>query len=49
MELPPFNIDDFNKWKQNKVYVVESDMDEAIRVEAKDFITSGIDKALTLP
>jgi dynein light chain 4 len=45
MEVLPFNLDDFTKWKQGQAIVRETDMDDTIRQEAKDFVISGIEKA----
>ena len=45
MEQPAFNFDDFKKWSQNKPIVVESDMEEFIMAEAKDFVITGIENA----
>eukprot|EP00347_Sterkiella_histriomuscorum_P012699 403367559 len=45
MELPALNLDDFTKWKQGFPIVKETDMDEDIATEAKEFVTSGIEKA----
>ncbi len=45
MELPPFNLEDFTKWKTNQAIIKDTDMDELIKVEAKEFVISGIEKA----
>ena len=45
MELPPFNLDEFNKWKEGKIIVKETDMDPLVEQEAKYFVSGGIEKA----
>ena len=45
MELPPFNLEDFNKWKQSQAIIKECDMDDVMRTEARDHITNGIEKS----
>jgi len=56
MELPPINLEDFTKWKTGMAIVKviylnclislqETDMDDMIKGEAKDFVISGIEKA----
>ena len=45
MELPPFNLDDFTKWKTGQAIIKDTDMDDVIKVEAKEFVISGIEKA----
>ena len=45
MELPPFSIDEFNKWKEGKIIVKETDMDPVVEQEAKYFVSGGIEKA----
>ena len=47
MELPPFDLADFNKWKASQAVVKECDMEETMRNEAKEHITGGIDKFVT--
>ena len=44
MELPPFDIQDFQRWKDGKIIVKETDMDPAVEFEAKDFTLGGIEK-----
>ena len=44
MELPPFDIDDFNKWKASQFYIKECDMEDEMLGEAKDHISGGVDK-----
>ena len=44
MELPPLNVDDFNKWKQSQAIVKECDMEDTMQTEAKDHVMSGIEK-----
>ena len=47
VELPPFDIEFFNKWKQSNSIVKECDMDEAMIVDVKDHIITGIEKMTT--
>ena len=47
MELPPLNMDDFNRWKTNIPVIKETDMEEAMQAEAKDHITAGVEKFMT--
>ena len=47
MELPPFNFEDFNKWAQGTSVVCTKDMPEEILSEAKDFVSTGIEKAIS--
>ena len=44
MNLPPLDLDDFTKWKQSQAIILESDMDDDMKMEAKDHIMSGIEK-----
>ena len=44
MELPPFNLDDFTKWKQGQAIVKECDMPDEMKTESKEHIVSGIEK-----
>ena len=44
MELPPFNLEDFNKWKQSQSIVKECDMEDEMKIESKEHIMSGIEK-----
>ena len=44
MELPPINMDDFNKYRQGAAVIKDSDMPDTIKLEAKDFVASGIEK-----
>ena len=44
MELPPFDLGDFTKWKQGQAIVKECDMDDEMKTEAKEHIVSGIEK-----
>ena len=44
MELPPFDLEFFNKWKQSVAIVKECDMDPTMTTEAKEHIMSGIEK-----
>ena len=55
IELPPLNLDDFKKWKNQTAIVKvrartelssqETDMDEIVKIEAKDAVVTGIEKA----
>ena len=45
MELPPFNLEDFTKWKEGKIIVKETDMEPTVEQEAKYFVSGGIEKA----
>ena len=45
MELPEINMDDFDKWKVSKAIIIETDMEEQVQAEAKDCVTTGIEKA----
>ena len=47
MELPPFNFEDFNKWRQQTSVVVHTDMPDEILNEAKEHIVSGFEKYLS--
>ena len=47
VELPPFDIEFFNKWKQSNSIVKECDMDDAMIVDVKDHIITGIEKMTT--
>ena len=44
MELPQFDLEYFNKWKQSNTIVKECDMDEQTTTDAKDHIVTGIEK-----
>ena len=44
MELPPFELDVFNKWKGGQAVIKECAMDEEMRVDAKEHVSSGIEK-----
>tara|TARA_B110000285_G_C14777575_1_gene446942 strand:+ start:177 stop:377 length:201 start_codon:yes stop_codon:yes gene_type:complete len=44
MELPPFDLEFFNKWKQSNSIVKECDMDEQTLMDAKDHVVTGIEK-----
>ena len=44
VELPPFDLEFFNKWKQSNSIVKECDMDEQTTIDAKDHIVTGIEK-----
>ena len=44
MELPPFDLEFFNKWKQSVAIVKECDMDDTMKTEAKEHVMSGIEK-----
>eukprot|EP00356_Strombidium_inclinatum_P010064 CAMPEP_0170493290 /NCGR_PEP_ID=MMETSP0208-20121228/13661_1 /TAXON_ID=197538 /ORGANISM="Strombidium inclinatum, Strain S3" /LENGTH=53 /DNA_ID=CAMNT_0010769195 /DNA_START=26 /DNA_END=187 /DNA_ORIENTATION=+ len=44
MELPPFNLEDFNKWKQSQAIIKECDMEDTMKIEAKEHVMSGIEK-----
>ena len=43
-DLPPFDVKEFNKWKEQTMIVVQSDMAPEIEQEVKFFISSGIEK-----
>ena len=43
-ELPPFDQGEFDKFRQGKQIVKESDMEPTMLSEAKDHIVSGIEK-----
>ena len=45
MELPPFDLGDFNKWKGGYAIVKECDMDEAMKVDTKEYIVNGVEKS----
>ena len=45
MELPEVNMDEFDKWKVSKAIIIETDMEESAQVEAKDCVTTGIERA----
>lgn len=42
--MPPISIADFNRWKIKESIVIDCDMEPDQIVEAKDFISSGIEK-----
>ena len=44
IELPPLNIDDFNRFKVVTAIIKECDMDETTTAEAKEHIITGIEK-----
>ena len=44
IELPPLNIDDFNRFKVVTAIIKECDMDESTTAEAKEHIITGIEK-----
>ena len=39
------NMDDFMKWRQNQTVLVESDMEDIVKNEAKEIVTTGIEKS----
>ena len=45
MEVPPINMEDFNRWKGQQGIVKYSDMNDHMNNEAKDFVSTGIEKA----
>ena len=44
MELPPFNKDDFDKYRDKNYIVKECDMDENMKKEASEHVATGIEK-----
>ena len=46
-ELPPFNFEDFNKWRQQNAIVVHTDMPDDMVNEAKEHLVSGFEKFLS--
>ena len=44
IELPPLNLDDFNRFKVITPIIKECDMDETTTNEAKEHIITGIEK-----
>ena len=44
MELPPFNRDDFERYKDKNNVIKETDMDEETSKEAIEHIATGIEK-----
>ena len=45
MEMPEIDMADFDKWRVSKAIIIETDMDELVQTEAKDCVTTGIEKA----
>lgn len=45
MELPPINMEDFTKWTLGASVVAWTDMEDEMRQEAIDNISTGIEKA----
>ncbi|CAI2385145.1 unnamed protein product [Moneuplotes crassus] len=45
MDMPEVNIEHFQKWKLSKAIIIETDMSEQVQMEAKECVTTGIDKA----
>ena len=43
-EIPAFDLKEFNKWKEQTMIVMQSDMSPEIENEVKLFISSGIEK-----
>lgn len=43
-QMPPVNMDDFNKWKTAYAIVKETDMEEFTLTESKEIISTGIEK-----
>ena len=45
MDLPPLNIADFNRYRTSGTVVIkETDMEEEMKNDAKEHVTSGIDR-----
>ena len=44
MELPPFDLEVFTKWKQSQSIVKSCDMEEEMKIDAKEHVSSGIEK-----
>ena len=44
MELPPFNRDEFEKYKEKNYIIKECDMDQNMRKEATEHVQTGIEK-----
>ena len=47
MEIGDIDKSDFKKWSTGLAIVVNSDMEELVQAEAKDCVTTGIEKAST--
>ena len=45
LELPEVNIEDFTKWAQKTAIIKESDMEQQMQIDARDFVTMGIEKS----
>ena len=47
MELPPFNQEDFDKWKDKNIVVKECDMEKEMRKETIEHIQTGMEKSIS--
>ena len=45
MELPPLDIDAFNKWKGGQAVIKDCDMEEEMKNEAKEHVATGIERS----
>ena len=46
-ELPPFDVKEFNKWREQTMIVMQTDMAPETENEVKFYISSGIEKFST--
>ena len=44
MELPPFDLVDFTKYKQGQAVIKETDMEGEMLQDAKEHVVNGIEK-----
>ena len=47
MDLPPLDIDTFNKWKGGQAVVRDCDMEEEMRNDAKEHVATGIERSVS--